>query len=146
MSKTPLEAIPIPGSCLSAPQPRHQGQDRIVGLVVIRFSVIFLYIHEVYKYIRTVVKPSPIRPHASSLSSTRVGAKPGTKIKLIKQRQTHNFRSDILQRNEFQILPTKAWLSGGTDTAWVAMAAAGLRAGSVTAKETPWLLVHVKSL
>ena len=34
-------------------------------------------------------------------------------------------------------LPTKAWLSGGTATAWVAMAAAGLRAGSVTAKETP---------
>ena len=97
-------------------------------------------------YIRTVPKPSPIRPHASSRLSTRVGAKPGTKIKLIKQKQTHNFLSDLLQRNEFQILPTKAWLSGGTDTAWVAMAAAGLRAGSVIAKDTPWLLVHVKSL
>ena len=34
--------------------------------------------------------------------------------------------------------PTKAWLSGGTETAWVAMAAAGLREGSLTAKETPW--------
>ena len=34
-------------------------------------------------------------------------------------------------------LPTKAWLSGGTETAWVAMAAAGLSEGSLTEKETP---------
>ena len=33
--------------------------------------------------------------------------------------------------------PTNAWLSGGTETAWVAMAAAGLSEGSLTAKETP---------